>query len=384
MSEMSKSKKKRIEQENRRNAQRRRKVIATFWKIFIPLLIIAAIVVGILIYQRSKLDYSRYLTKTGALTFDASDHVTVNTDAMKFVKSELLPEDSVVDNEIESDLSSHESVSEDKELLSSFGDKVSITYTSTIDGAEYKNVTDATSYTIGSADIDDAFDDALADHAPGDDIEATVEFPEDYEDETAAGKTAQYRIHLIGIYQKPELNDEYVKTYHSDVASTVAEYRQSIIDEHYNDSLGDKIDESLSQNSVVKSVPKGYLHDTIQVLKKLDEDQLQYMNNLYQQIGYGTMQNVYEMGGFENMEQYEADVEVRAREQCERAMELQYIADRDGISITQDEVRSHYKEEGYEDENFAELEKTYGFGYLARSVLEEKILEHLRGIVNVE
>ena len=384
MSEMSKSKKKRIEQESRRNAQRRKKVIVTFWKIFIPLLIVAAIVVGILIYQRSKLDYSRYLTKTGALSFDASDYVTVNTDAMRFDKSELLPEDSVVDSEIESDLSSHESVSEDKDQLSAFGDKVSITYTSTIDGAEYKNVTEAMSYTIGDADIDDAFDDALADHAPGDDIEATVEFPEDYEDETAAGKTAQYKIHLIGIYHTPELNDEYVKTYHSDVASTVAEYRQSIIDEHYNTSLDSAIDESLSQNSVVKSVPKGYMHDTIQILKQLDLEQLEYMNNFYQQLGYGTMQNVYEMGGFSNMEEYEADVEVRAREQCERAMELQYIADRDNITITEDEARNHYKEQGYEDEQLADLEKTYGIGYLARSVLEEKILEHMRSVVTVE
>ncbi len=384
MSEMSKSKQKRIEQEHRRNAQRRRKALITFWKIFIPLLIIAGIVAGILIYKRSQLDYSRYLTKAGALTFDASDYVTVNTDAMRFNKSDLLPEDSVVDSEIESDLSSHESVSEDKDLITAFGDKVSITYTSTIDGAEYKNVTDAMSYTIGDADIDDAFDDALEDHAPGDDIEAIVEFPEDYEDATAAGKTAQYKIHLIGIYQTPELTDEYVKTYHSDVASTVAEYRQSIIDEHFNTSLDGEIDDSLSQNSVVKSVPKGYLHDTIQVLEQLDKEQLVYMNNFYQQIGYGTMQNVYEMGGFESMEEYEADVEVRAREQCERAMELQYIADRDGISITEEEARNHYKEEGYDDEKLAELEKTYGIGYLARSVLEEKILEHLRSVVTVE
>ena len=67
MSDMSRSKQKRMEQEKARSAQHRKKAVATFWKIFIPLLIVAAIAGGVILYQRSKLDYSRYLNDNGSI-----------------------------------------------------------------------------------------------------------------------------------------------------------------------------------------------------------------------------------------------------------------------------------------------------------------------------
>ena len=67
MSEMSKSKQKRLEQEKNRSTQHRQKAVATFWKVFIPLALVAAIVCGVILYQRSKLDYSRYLNDNGTI-----------------------------------------------------------------------------------------------------------------------------------------------------------------------------------------------------------------------------------------------------------------------------------------------------------------------------
>ena len=91
MSEISKSKQKRMDQQHQRNVQHRQKAAATFWKIFIPLVLVGAICAGVYFYQLSKLDYSRYLNDNGSIKgVKASDYVTVNDENISFTKAELI------------------------------------------------------------------------------------------------------------------------------------------------------------------------------------------------------------------------------------------------------------------------------------------------------
>nr|MCR5127496.1 hypothetical protein [Lachnospiraceae bacterium] len=90
--EISKSQQKRQQQIQNRKAQKAKKAMVTFWSIVIPLALILSVVAAIVIYQRSKLDYSRYLTNDGRIrNVNASDYVTVDYESISFQKSDLLP-----------------------------------------------------------------------------------------------------------------------------------------------------------------------------------------------------------------------------------------------------------------------------------------------------
>ena len=99
--EISKSKQKRQEQAQNRKVQKTKKAMITFWSIAIPLVLILAIIAGIVIYQRSKLDYSRYLTNDGRIrNVKAADYVNVDLESISFKKSDLLPSDETIDSDI--------------------------------------------------------------------------------------------------------------------------------------------------------------------------------------------------------------------------------------------------------------------------------------------
>ncbi|MBR5420605.1 MAG: hypothetical protein IK115_05600 [Lachnospiraceae bacterium] len=383
--ELSRSKQKRIEQEKNRQEARRQAAMARFWSVAIPGLIVLAIIVGVVVWRQSRLDYSRYYNDYGALKgISASGHVTVNTGAMSFSRAELLPEDSKVESDIASDLSSHQTLSDDGTLSIADGDKVRISYTATIDEESYKDVSEGTDYTVGSGEIGEEFDDVLIGCVMGDDVSTTVSFPDDYEDASAAGKVAEYDIHVEGIYVDPVLDDSYVKEYHSDKASTVEEYRQSIIDGYYESSLRDAVSKSISVNSTVSSVPDGYLKNCERVLRAEDLEQMNYMNSLYQQmLGYVAYNSVYESRGLADEEAYNAELKERARIEAERGMEIQYIADQAGIVLTDADVTAYYVDKGYTEESLKELQNSRGKGYVAHAVLEQKVIDHLMQTVTI-
>ena len=383
MSEISKSKQKRMDQQHQRDVQHRQKAAATFWKIVIPLVLVGAIVAGVYFYQRSKLDYSRYLNDNGSIKgVKASDYVTVNDENISFAKADLLPEDSQIDSEIDSDLSSHQVLSEDAELLSSYGDKLSITYTSAIDGVVYKNAEEATDYSIGDETFTSDFDDALEDRAPGEDFTVDVTFADDYSDADAAGKTAQFDVHVIGIYQDPEFDDAYVQQYHSDVASTTDEYRQSLIDKHYEENLSSKVEASLSENSVVNKYPNSYMDNLSRVI--VDQER-NYMLQMYQMFGMSAPSGeTWELMGAASEEEFKEHTAAQAKLETVKYMEIQYLFDKYGLSISDADVRSYFiTENGFTDESFNEAVKANGKGFYAQQYMKKIVLDKLKEVVKI-
>ncbi len=383
MSEISKSKQKRIDQENIRKTQHRKKAVATFWKIFIPLLLIAAIVAGVYFYRLSKLDYSRYLTNGGSIKgVKASDYVTVNNENISFAKADLLPDDSEIDDEIDSDLSSHEYVNDNPLLASVDGDKLSISYTSTLDGADYISADEPTDYTLGSATISEDFDEALVGRVPGEVVNVSVTFPDDYSDEAAAGKTADFEVHVHGIYTSPDFDDEYVKTYHSDVASTTEEYRQSLIDTHYNSNFEKELESSLSMNSVVSKLPTAYMNN----LKRVIADQERsYMISMYQMFGMEAPTGpTWEMMGAASEEEFDATLAEQAKEQASKDLEIQYLFEKWGLSFTEADVRNYYISEGnFDDSAFTEAVAANGIGFYAQQYMKKMVIDKLKETVKV-
>ena len=386
--ELTKSQQKRLQQKKERESQKAKKAMVTFWSIAIPLAIILGIVAGIVIYQRSKLNYSKYLTNDGRIRdVNAADYVTVDYESITFNKADLLPSDETIESDIAYALSSHATVSEDAALVSKEGDRIQVTYSSKVDGEVVSEATEESggrTFTIGSAEMTDAYDAGLTGRHPGEDFTLTIAFPAEYNDATLAGKTATIDTHVIGIYVDPEFNDEFVMTYYSDVAATAAGYRQSLIDNYYKQNLQRSISDAIEEKSTVTSYPDGYLENMKKVIRANDLQQMEYYNNMYMQYtGTAMYKNVYELYSYTTEAEYEAHVTEEAQHQTADALELQYIYEKAGLSNPESDVRAKFTEYGYDDAGFTELQEQYGFGYLAQSVLSEKVLKYLEDTVTV-
>lgn len=146
------------------------------------------------------------------------------------------------------------------------GDLVNLDYTMTEKGnlKPFVSVTDETR-TVGHNTFPDKIDALLDGAKAGDEIETEYEFPDDYGDETYAGKVFEYNIKINGVYDI-ELTDEVVSSL-SNGADTVSEYKKFIKNylEYLSlNDIGENEVEELCNEAVVKSYPEDVLTYDVQ------------------------------------------------------------------------------------------------------------------------
>ena len=96
------------------------------------------------------------------------------------------------------------SYSTDSSLTVEDGDTVNIDYVGSIDGVEFDGGNtqgNGTDLTIGSGRYIDDFEEQLIGAHPGDEVEVTVTFPDDYGNDELNGKKAVFDVTVNGIYQ---------------------------------------------------------------------------------------------------------------------------------------------------------------------------------------
>ena len=96
------------------------------------------------------------------------------------------------------------SYSTDSSLTVEDGDTVNIDYVGSIDGVEFDGGNtqgNGTDLTIGSGRYIDDFEEQLIGAHPGDEVEVTVTFPDDYGNDELNGKEAVFDVTVNGIYQ---------------------------------------------------------------------------------------------------------------------------------------------------------------------------------------
>lgn len=96
------------------------------------------------------------------------------------------------------------SYSTDSSLTVEDGDTVNIDYVGSIDGVEFDGENtqgNGTDLTIGSGRYIDDFEEQLIGAHPGDEVEVTVTFPDDYGNDELNGKEAVFDVTVNGIYQ---------------------------------------------------------------------------------------------------------------------------------------------------------------------------------------
>ena len=173
-----------MKKENRKMAQERRakerrkkelrKKISRIIVIVLPLIAVIALIIAIIVTSGS----SKNTTSSGDAAAESGSTDNSTDDSTSY--------------------------STDSSLTVEDGDTVNIDYVGSIDGIEFDGGNtqgNGTDLTIGSGRYIDDFEEQLSGAHPGDEVEVTVTFPDDYGNDELNGKEAVFDVTVNGIYQ---------------------------------------------------------------------------------------------------------------------------------------------------------------------------------------
>lgn len=228
------------------------------------------------------------------------------------------------------------------------GDTVTINFTGTIDGKEFDGGS-AEDYelVVGDGGMIDGFEEGIVGMQKGETKELDLTFPEDYYEESVAGKAVVFEVTLQKFTRPAELTDEWVAA-NTDY-TTVDEYRAGV-KEQLEETAVQTADYDLSNNawsevlasSEVKEYPKEDVDQAKENYKKLNEE--------YVKESGMEMADFLEAQGMSE-EDYEEDCQQYAESKVEQNLIVQGIMDAEGLTLDDAEVKD------LEDEMLQE----YGF-----------------------
>jgi trigger factor len=283
----------------------------------------------------------------------ASDYVELPAD-YAFLAVEVEPAAEVTDEEVEELIESRREA--DRELkevtgrsIVREGDVVNIDYVGRIDGEEFDGGSDeGYDLEIGSGMFIDGFESGLIDQKVGDTVTLELTFPENYADSTKAGVKAEFDVTINSIQQYiiPDLTDDYVAGLgimdefgHS--VATVDEYRAFVRnyliernERDYTSRLEAAIMDALLEKSVFKQNPPKVM------VARLNDYMVEGLTSLaYQQ--YGTDLMTFMMKNYNSTaESCLDDIRKMAEEYVRESIILQAIADKENLSISDDELNA--------------------------------------------
>lgn len=219
--------------------------------------------------ETESFDYSEGYDEKGFFSgIKALDYVTLLDYSSMELSDEAIPSDEDVQTQIDKTLSSYTTTNQitDTDRLIEDGDTVNIDYVGSIDGVEFEGGStegNGATVTIGVSNYIDGFLDQLIGHAPGENFDINVTFPEDYGKDELNGKDAVFNITINYIEETvtPEFDDDFIAENLPDYESA-EDYRQSIYDKLYKTNLYNELFQYVVENSEVKDVPDSVV-DTV-------------------------------------------------------------------------------------------------------------------------
>lgn len=333
-------------------------------------------------------DFSTYLTDEGLIKdVTATDLVDlVDYKNITAPLSEIEYSDESVEADIQELIESKKVLNKETDAAIKEGDIINLDYVGTVDGEEFTGGNSegkGEDLKIGSNSFIDDFETQLIGHKIGDEVTVNVTFPKDYKENSLAGKDAVFEVVINGIYDVPEFTDDFVKENVSDKASTTEEYRKYLKDTNYDKNLETWLKNYLDSKTTVKSYPENYLNQLMRNQKYQDQQGLEYMKSLY--ASFGSNQNIT----FEDYVQmseskYDKTLKDTVKPTAKTALLYQaiYELEKDNITVSKDDYSTYFTDDtngGY-DAEVAEK----GTGYVMQQILQNKVLDYVKGFVTVE
>lgn len=369
----------RIKREKAIRKQKMKKTLKISLACLAGILFLAGIVYWIVyetvIVTKSVDDYSKGIAADGKIEgVVATEYVTLPDYSKIEAKYEdIRMTEEEVDAKIEAELLNKAVYSTESDKVLEMGDKINLDYVGFIDGIAFENGStegNGTDITLGQAGYIDDFEEQIAGHKVGESFEINVTFPEDYGKEELNGKEAVFSITINGVYEIPELTDAFVKENYSDIASTVAEYRQHLIDEEVVNEMLNYGYTYVYNNTTINEYPDSYVKVVMGREKYSDEQTLEY----YAQMGLQmTWKDFIGMSDSE----YEAELRLNAEDKVKSQLMIQAIFEAENMTITDEAYNAVIAELGGSDELSNQIVEEYGEGYIRQEAMKDLVEEFL-------
>ena len=280
---------------------------------------------------------------------NVEDYVTLGEYiGLEIVLDEPVVTDDDVDGYIEYVLQNNPVYQEVTDRPVQEGDTVDIDYVGKLDDVAFEGGTGSTSaLVIGSGGFIPGFEDGVIGMEIGDtkDVEAT--FPEYYpSNPDLAGKTAVFTVTLNGISvaQEAELTDEYVADFGIEGVTDVESYRAYLYDamlsqlqSEYEIQKNSRVLEAAFANTKFTGAPEG-------MVNRMNSTITDSVTSYAQMFGMSVADMVVaNYGG--NAEEYETTLYQQAELTVQEYVMLQAIANKEGISVSEQEVEEALAQE---------------------------------------
>lgn len=220
------------------------------------------------------------------------------------------------------------------------GDTVAIDYVGTMDGEEFSGGSGSSDLTLGSGSFIDGFEDGLVGAKVGDEVVLDLTFPEDYSSSSLAGQDVTFTVTVNGLYTKQihEFTDDMANSMFG--YDSVEEAKLAIINSTNTDNQ-EEAEETMQSEMITKlidaSTIKAYPEDLHQ---EYYDTYYNYYNDYATSYGYDLetfLSNYYGM----TEDDLKTAAESYADSQCSYFLVLMSIADKEGLSVTPEEVEDY-------------------------------------------
>lgn len=259
------------------------------------------------------------------------------------------------------------------------GDTVTINFTGTIDGKEFDGGS-AEDYelVVGDGEMIDGFEDGIVGMKSGETKELDLTFPDDYYEESVAGKAVVFKVTLQKFTRPAELTDEWVAA-NTDY-KTVDEYREAV-KKQLEDTAAQTADYGLysdAWNEVqAASEVKDYPKEDVDAAKK----SYQELNEEYVKEAGMEMSDFLESQGMTE-EDYESQCQQYAESKVEQNLIVQGIMDAENMTLEDEKSLAVQDEliQAYGVKDLAALVDKYGQAAVDESIgllrVEDFILDN--------
>jgi len=312
-------------------------------------------------------------------SYDLSKYIKVGQyKGLEKEQTSIKVKDSEVKEKIDENLKAAATTEETEKGKVEKDDTVNIDYVGKINGKKFDGGSaEGYSLTIGSGTFIDGFEDGLIGKEIGDPVSLDLTFPEDYSDESVAGRDVVFKVTINSkeVTVVPELNEEFVKE-NSD-SHTVKEYRKEIKDKLYKQKEKEVAEEQKTKlwNQVVES--SEVLKYPKREIESLQNDLINEYKDYAKQYEMEFKDFLKQYAGIESIKEFKKQAKEYARIIIKEEMVLYYIADKEGITLSKEEydafVTKTLKTYGYTREQFEEAQGQSYEDAVGKSVIERQI-----------
>lgn len=291
-----------------------------------------------------KMDFDQYI-KVGnykGLEYEMSDEKITDKD---------------VEEAIRSDLAAY-GKEKTKKGAAEDGDIAILNFEGKVDG---KKVDDASAndftVEIGRTALIDGFGESIIGHKAGDKYSVDLKFPDDYGEESVAGKPVVFDIEVVKVkeYIMPELTDAFVEK--NTEYKTVKEYKEATrkdLEDSANfyaeSSANEQLWNTVIESSKIIKYPKNSIKNELEILNAQQEAELKDTYNM-------TLEEALEQSGV-SKEDYDKQMKSAAKEAVKHKLVGYYIAKKEKADISDKAYDAFCKDlldsEGYTEESFEE------------------------------